>query len=272
MRRSTALLICLFACGSHDSVDRAGSSAPVNQPIEHGPVVKPDVGDPPPDMVRVKAGSLAPGCVEPSEPSMCDTAVVAVDEFYIDRTEVTVAAYQECVDAGACKAPNRQDCESPPAASSPDVPITCVTTGEALDFCHYRGKRLPIEAEWEWAARGDDLRDFPWGRAKPSCEVAVLSDATCGSRSLAPVGSKPAGASPFGALDMIGNASEIVLMSVASARGQGPSTSKGGSYLYTKDNLNLWDNERHTRNGSVGFRCVRRPTGTQDLVAQKLGI
>ena len=67
---------------------------------------------------------------------------------------------------------------------------------------------MPTEAEWEKAARGTDGRKYPWGNQKVSCRYAVFDDGGdmgCGRDSTWPVGSKPAGKSPYGALDMVGN-------------------------------------------------------------------
>ena len=93
------------------------------------------------------------------------------------------------------------------------LPQVNVTYAEAVAVCGYLSKRdpganyrLPTEAEWEFAARGAQNRDYPWGNAAPSRRIANLD-----GKALAPVGTFSAGATPEGVLDLIGNAAEWVV-------------------------------------------------------------
>lgn len=97
---------------------------------------------------------------------------VSLDAFWIDQLEVTNAMYTLCVQAEACTPP--VDWASDRRISYfnneefKDYPVVHVTWGQASLYCAWAERRLPTEAEWEHAARGDDLRNYPWGDEPPS--------------------------------------------------------------------------------------------------------
>ncbi|HTJ41401.1 MAG TPA: SUMF1/EgtB/PvdO family nonheme iron enzyme [Kofleriaceae bacterium] len=157
---------------------------------------------------------------------------VHVDAFAIDRDEVSVRDYKKCVEAGACSLDPLV--AGPPGYVTDDLPIVEITWPEARDYCAWRHARLPTEAEWERAARGDDARIWPWGEAeraddwnhgKPPDEVTrqidfsaahkvdyfyALSDDSDGHALAAPPGAYRWGEGPFGTLDQAGNVAEWV--------------------------------------------------------------
>jgi len=186
-------------------------------------------------MIPVPAGPFYMGCRE-DDAEWCDFLsnccapaeypqhVVGVPTFYIDETEVTVEAYRGCVADGACPIVGGSTFCNYGRPGRDLHPVNCLGREAGSAFCAWAGKRLCSEAEWEKAARGgcdlnggaadcqERMRHFPWGDDAPTCERAILYDpvARCGDEGTSPVGSRPGGASPYGALDMSGNALEWV--------------------------------------------------------------
>lgn len=125
-----------------------------------------------------------------------------IDPFYLDETEVTVAAFREWE-----RASSWTGCGLSEELARGDVPVE-IFWDQVKAYCEWRGARIPTEWEWEWAARGrEEAREYPWGSAEPSCAYAVVNFA-CGEKDVWPVGSKPAGDSRDGLKDMAGNAAE----------------------------------------------------------------
>ncbi len=150
--------------------------------------------------------------------------VILTHGFCIDSSEVTVREFAACVDAGVCKEPWRGD----PYSMYPgrlDYPVNMVSWAKAHAYCGWAAKRLPTEAEWEWAATGPDQTRYPWGdEPEPSCEYvdytrfgapkwAAGADVGCDGGGPSPVGSHPKGDKvwPGGAVhDLAGNVWEWV--------------------------------------------------------------
>ncbi len=137
---------------------------------------------------------------------------VEVDPFFIDRTEVSNEQYQRFVTATNHRAPTHWQNGSL-ASVEAKLPVVNVSWDDATAYARWAGKRLPTEAEWEFAARGTDGRLYAWGNTwNPSASNAGHGS----SGHIAEVGHFPSGASPFGAMDMCGNVWEWTSSSLQS--------------------------------------------------------
>jgi formylglycine-generating enzyme required for sulfatase activity len=158
--------------------------------------------------------ALRPRSVVPAPPEKAElstvlstatgTMVLVGGSFYIDRTEVTNEAY-----AGFCAERQRP---LPPGFSKehPDYPVVNITIVDAQEFAKWAGKRLPTKTEWESAARGTDGRAYPWGNTKDASLANVADNTSLSAHALMPADSFRQGVSPYGVLQMAGNAWEFV--------------------------------------------------------------
>ena len=132
---------------------------------------------------------------------------VALSAFWIDKTEVTVGQYKVCRSAGVCTEPTlpggQEFWESTKDGNNDSLPVQHVSWDQAQSYCLWVGKRLPTEAEWEFAARGTQGRYFPWGD-KPDATVKGTP------AEIKPVGTTPGDATPSGVFDLGGNVPEWV--------------------------------------------------------------
>src|SRR5262249_30090026 len=258
----------------------------------------------PDDMVAIPAGTFQMGSPDGvGDADEHPRHAVTLSAYCIDRTEVTVAAYAACVTTSACSPPpltvnwssystdevtrlsrwcNRSD--------RPDHPINCVDWNQAAAYCAWRDRRLPSEAEWEYAARGSDGRVYPWGNEPASanrlnaCGTECIAMATYagipwramhdlddGWQTTAPVGRYPDGKSPFGVLDMAGNVWECPgdwygpSPTAAQTDPQGAAgtsrVSRGGGWNSgAPDGARAADRDwldPGVREAALGFRCAR---------------
>ncbi len=172
--------------------------------------------------IRISGGDFTLGCDVVLDPSCgLDEArrQVTLSDFWIMDTEVTVGMYATCLSDEACNASyvdTGSECNFGAAPSGrEDHPINCITAEGLKQFCAYVGGRLPTEAQWERAFRGDhdDVTEtywvYPWGNAPaPSRSKVVMNEdgPGCGAGTTSEVGGKPT--TGFGLLNMAGNVSE----------------------------------------------------------------
>jgi len=160
--------------------------------------------------VFVPAGVFTMGGVDPrASENEKPIHQVSMPDFWIDKVEVTNAMYALCATAGACRLPQEFRSDSRDKyygdAQYANYPVVYVTWLQAKTYCEWAGRRLPTEAEWERAARGNDTRVYPWGDQVPDASRANFSSLVGDTAS---VGNSAAGISPFGVLDMSGNVAE----------------------------------------------------------------
>jgi formylglycine-generating enzyme required for sulfatase activity len=183
-----------------------------------------------------------------SDPNEKPPHRVKLAPYCLDIYEVTVERYKKCSDRGACLRAGKVNawpgikphqskiydplCNANDAVKHAKHPVNCVDWEQASKFCENEGGRLPTEAEWEFAARSSDGRDYPWGDDPPNAkrlnacgkecvawmkknvdpeqEIASMFEEDDGYPNTAPVGSFPDGKSQYGIHDIAGNVYEWV--------------------------------------------------------------
>jgi formylglycine-generating enzyme required for sulfatase activity len=154
----------------------------------------------PPDMLLVPAGTFTMGSDSGGEQDERPAHKVTLRAFWLDKTEVTNAAYAACAAANVCRPKSAYVIQQHPDFQRPNQPVSGVSWDDARAYCEWKGKRLPREAEFERAVRDDDGRRFPWGNDPPSPDKSVYSRGAPDD-----VGSRPAGRGPYGQDDLTGN-------------------------------------------------------------------
>lgn len=249
----------------------AGEEAPVFEPAS-GTVMGWWDGS---NVVYVPAGDFLMGDQNATSGDNVPAHTVTLEEFWIQKVEVTNTMYSRCVETGICAAPRqeqgRQYLYADPNFAN--APVVNVSWEDADHYCNWIGGRLPSEAEWEKAARGTEGDPYPWGDEDPACSLLNFGGCINPPQPVL-VGSFPGGESPYEAADMDGNVSEWVndwfdpgyyAVSPA-ANPTGPSDGdfravRGGSYR--SNEFSLFTHQRFYAapgefRDDLGFRCILR--------------
>ena len=149
-----------------------------------------------------------------STPSMTHSYQIAINTFYIDKTEVTNLEYQAFMNATNYRPADMHNFLKDWNWSNPvhphyqqgwdNKPVTWVSVADAQAYASWAGRRLPNEWEWQYAAQGTDGRLYPWGNTFVSTNVPPVNTGR-DTNPPSDVTAFPSGASPFGVLDMVGN-------------------------------------------------------------------
>jgi formylglycine-generating enzyme required for sulfatase activity len=224
------------------------------------------------DMVTIPAGPFVRGTTSGGFDEQPQRTVY-LDTFSIDRHEVTNYQYQQFVLAtGHRKAgPPSRYAKSIGKMRGTNQPVVYVSWDDATEYCQWKGKRLPTEAEWEKAMRGSDGRLWPWGdQEKPNGAnwARVQDDYDVTTR----VGTFQTDKSPYGVMDGAGNVMEWVAdwyqeAYYKDAPEKNPPNPeygtyrvmRGGSYTTTGADLHITSRSKMVpdfRDETIGFRCA----------------
>jgi formylglycine-generating enzyme required for sulfatase activity len=223
------------------------------------------------EMVWVPPGTFRMGGDHGREDERPLHTVRLTGGFWMYRTEISNAQWSRFLAANPRQP--RPKYAGVEHLMRPKQPAVAVSWEDALAYCAWANVRLPTEAEWEYAARGTDGRRYPWGDWEPDGELAVFWRPVLFGHP-DPVGSHPAGASPFGVLDVAGSVWEwcadwygpYPVGTVANPRGAAAGKKRvlrGGAWLSEMEALQTTRRAfglPQRRSGHVGFRPVSGPT------------
>ena len=224
-------------------------------------------------MMLVPAGEFVMGNDSGSDDEK-PAHTVYLDEYYIDKYEVTNALYKTCVNAGVCDLPNNLSSSTRSDyyenLKYNNYPVVYINWTQAKTYCEWRGAYLPTEAQWEKAARGKDERNYPWGEDVTCADANLCEDDT------SEVGVYKKNISSYGVYDMVGNVFEMTadwygiryypVSPVTNPTG--PSIGdryvvRGGAYELGEANLGFarltmrWSSTTTDATAYNGFRCAK---------------
>ena len=235
-------------------------------------IYKTIVGDEGREMVQIPEGPFTMGSND-GDPDEAPEHPVYLATFFMDKKEVTQAEYERFVKAtkrGKPFIPVFEDDQS--LILKPDLPAMGMAWTDADAYCRWAGKRLPTEAEWEKAGRGEGRKRYPWGDAFGTGHANVDGEDD-GFKYLSPPGSFESGRSPYGLYDMTGNVAEWVADTYSEdyykkapyRNPSGPEDGqhkviRGGSWRETEHNARLpkrFQAKMWRTDTTIGIRCAK---------------
>jgi formylglycine-generating enzyme required for sulfatase activity len=274
---AAAYAVWWYVLGRPDAPPQPNPASPpvAEQPAAPSTPAAPSAPVAPEGMVLVEGGTYVIGR-DDSDEIESPEHTIQLAPFYIDRTEVSNAEYKKFIDATSYNPPSNWVNRTYPEGRGA-YPVTGVTWEDAANYAAWAGKRLPTESEWEAAARGKNGLKYPWGNvwASNMANIGKENDSPPineYSDLIKEVGSYPQGASPVGALDMIGNVWEWTASRLEPYPGSTtamPGSVKGSPESYRVMRGGAYDgNNSHNSSyrgfleadqpfPKVGFRCVK---------------
>lgn len=266
------------------SIKTEARLAPTSAPSLDYSMYKTKIGDEGREMVQVPDGPFIMGSKD-GDPDEVPERQVFLSAFYIDRKEVSQEEYARFAKMTKRQLPKIEVFEDDQSKLlKPEFAAMSMTWDEAAAYCKWAGKRLPTEAEWEKAGRGEGRRKYAWGDTVRNGRAnANLDGNEDGYRYLAPPGSFESGRSPYGIYDMTGNVAEWVADSYDEHYYQkapfrdpkGPDRAdlkvvRGGSWRETEHTARL--SKRFAAKAwrtdiTIGFRCASDMEASDSPVA-----
>jgi formylglycine-generating enzyme required for sulfatase activity len=234
------------------------------------------IGDDGREMVQIAEGPFVMGSRDnDSDPDEKPEHQLYLKAYFIDKKEVSQEEYDRFAKMTRRTKRKIEVFEDDPAKLlKPENPVIAVTWDDAEAYCRWAGKRLPTEAEWEKAARGEAKRRYPWGD-EFIVGYANIDGTEDGYQYLAAPGSFESGRSPYGVYDMTGNVAEWVAdyydenyyQKAPYRDPKGPDQGeqrviRGGSWRETKRNARpskRFQAKPWRHDITIGFRCAKDP-------------
>ncbi len=179
-----------------------------------------------------------------------ETKTIHIDEFKIDKFEVTVEEYTKCVTDQKCTEPTKEGKCNYGKTGKEQHPINCISFEQAKAYCEYLGKKLPTELQWETAAKGTEERLYSWGNDEPT-----KNHANWNSKETVKIGSYEAGKSFYGVYDLTGNVYEFTTdeNNTVVAKGGGWNIKQGNLLKLSEKAIFSID----SKYANLGFRCIK---------------